>query len=322
MKRVLITGASGFLGGALTRRLVAKGWPLRLAMRRPYTGSPTDVEVVQVPTLEPETDWRKAVEGVTTIVHCAARVHVMKDDAASPLDEFRRVNVRGTINLARQAVDAGVKRFVLISSIGVNGAETFGWAFRADDAASPHSPYAVAKWEVEQELMELGSETGLEVVIIRPPMIYGSGAPGNFAQLLRIVKLRFPLPFGRLHNLRSFVAIDNVVDLIVRCIDHPKAANQVFLVSDGEDVSTTGFIRRIAKAQGNSILLLPIPGKWLETLAELFRKQAQLRKLTGSLQIDIEKTVTMLSWKPIISMDDALIRATRTNNKNRQTNDT
>ena len=321
MTRVLITGASGFLGGTLARRLVEEGWPLRLAMRRSYAGSPTAVEVIQVPTLEPETDWRKAVEGVKTIVHCAARVHVMEDDAASPLDEFRRINVRGTINLARQAVEAGVKRFVLISSIGVNGAETFGQAFRADDAASPHSPYAVAKWEVEQELMKLALKTGLEVVTIRPPLIYGPGAPGNFAQLLRIINLRFPLPFGRLHNLRSFVAIDNVVDLIVRCIDHPKAANQVFLVSDGEDLSTTDFIRRIAKAQGKSILLLPIPEKWLEKLAGLVGKQQQLHKLTGSLQIDIEKTVTTLSWKPVISIDEALIGATRTNNNNRYAND-
>jgi nucleoside-diphosphate-sugar epimerase len=313
MTRLLITGASGFLGGALTRRLVGEGRPLRLVMRRSYTSTPTAVEVIQVPTLEPETDWRKAVEGVTTIVHCAARVHVTKDDAASPLDEFRRVNVRGTINLARQAVEAGVKRFVLISSIGVNGAETFGRAFRADDAASPHSAYAVAKWEVEQELMLLAQHTGLEVVTIRPPLIYGPGAPGNFARLLRVINLGFPLPFGRLYNLRSFVALDNVVDLIVRCIDHPKATNQVFLVSDGEDLSTTDFICRIAKARGKPILLLPISEKWLEKLAGLVGKKQEMTKLTRSLQIDIEKTVTTLSWKPVISIDEALIEATRTN---------
>lgn len=316
MTRVLITGASGFLGCALARHLVVEGRPLRLAMRRSYAGSPTSVEVIQVPTLEPETDWRKAVEGIATIVHCAARVHVMRDEAASPLDEFRRVNVCGTINLARQAVEAGVKRFVLISSIGVNGAETFGRAFRADDAASPHSPYSVAKWEVEQELMKLARKTGLEVVTIRPPMIYGPGAPGNFAQLLRIVNLGLPLPFGRLHNLRSFVALENVVDLVVRCIDHPRAANQVFLVSDGEDLSVTEFIHRIAKAQKRSIPLFPISQKWLERLAGIVGKEQQMCKLTGSLQIDIEKTVTMLSWKPVISIDEALIEATRTNNNN------
>jgi nucleoside-diphosphate-sugar epimerase len=306
MTRILITGASGFLGSALACRLSIEGRPLRVALRHPQPHWPAEVEVVPVSGLEPDADWSMAVEGIETIVHCAARVHIMREEELTPLDEFRKINVYGTINLARQAIEAGVKRFVLISSIGVNGAETTDRAFSADDVVSPQTPYAISKWEVEQELMKLAKTSGLEVVIIRPPLIYGQGAPGNFAQLLRAVKLRLPLPFGRLQNLRSFVALDNVVDLINRCIDHPRAANQIFLVSDGEDLSTAEFIQRIAKALGKPILLFPISEKWLNKLAGLFGKQQQLRKITGSLQINIEKTMTMLSWKPVISIDDAL----------------
>lgn len=311
MMRVLVTGASGFLGGALTRRLFADGRSCRVAVRRLGGSWPAGVEVDVIPGLDSQTDWRKAVEGVGTVVHCAARVHVMKEQSASPLDDFRRINVHGTLHLARQAVAAGVKRFVLISSIGVNGSETSDQPFCADGAVSPATPYAISKWECEQELLALGRNSGLEVVIIRPPMIYGPGAPGNFARLLRLIDLQLPLPFGGLKNLRSFAALDNVVDLIVLCIDHPAAPNQVFLVSDGEDLSTTDFIRHIAKARGRSVLLLPIPEKWLETLAGMAGKRQQLRKLTGSLQIDIEKTITMLSWKPVVSVVEAMKDVTR-----------
>jgi len=308
---VLITGATGFLGSALARRLVAECWPLRVAVRRPQTQWPAGVDVALVPSLEPDSDWHKAVQGITVVVHCAARVHVMRDDALDPLDEFRRINVLGTLKLARQAAEAGVKRFILISSVGVNGAETFVQAFRADDPASPHSAYTLSKWEAEQELMRLARETGMEVVVIRPPLIYGPGAPGNFAQLLRAVNLCLPLPFGRVQNVRSFVALENVVDLIVRCIDHPKAANQIFLVSDGEDLSTADFIRRIAIARGKFSALVPIPESWLWMLARVLRKEQQLRKITCSLQVDIEKTVSVLSWHPIISLDDALVKSVR-----------
>lgn len=294
--RVLITGATGFLGGALTQRLIAEKRSLRVAVRRPQIQCSSDLDVVLVPDLEPDTDWEKAVEGIAVVVHCAARVHVMKDKALDPLAEFRRINVLGTLKLARQSAEAGVKRFVLVSSIGVNGTETFGQAFLADDPVSPQSPYAVSKWEAEQELMKLSSETGMEVVVIRPPLIYGPGAPGNFSQLQRAVNLYFPLPFGRLHNVRSFVALENVVDLIVKCIDHPKAANQVFLVSDGEDLSTADFIRKIAKAQGKFSMLVPMPEAWLWMLAKIIRKEQQLRKVICSLQVDIDKTISVLSW--------------------------
>lgn len=311
MARILITGATGFLGGALMRQLVSEGRRVRVAVRPTQISWPAEVDVVQISGLEPETDWCKAVKDIRTLVHCAARVHVMKETAENPLDEFRRINVRGTINLARQAIDSGVDRFILISSIGVNGAETVGRPFCADDAVSPHSPYAVSKWELEQELAKLGQESGLEVVVIRPPLIYGYGAPGNFSQLLRAVNLRVPFPFGHLRNLRSFVAIENVVDLIITCIDHPRAANQTFLVSDGEDISTTDFIRRIAGALGKPAYFLPIPEHWLENFACLVGKQQQLRKITCSLQVDIEKTVKILSWKPVIRIDEALVKSTR-----------
>lgn len=306
--RVLITGATGFLGGALTERLIAEKRPLRVAMRRPQIQCSSDLDVVLVPDLEPDTDWGKAVEDIAVVVHCAARVHIMRDKALDPLAEFRRINVLGTLKLARQSAEAGVKRFVLVSSIGVNGTETFAQAFRADDPVSPQSPYTVSKWEAEQELMKLSSETGMEVVVIRPPLIYGPGAPGNFSQLLRAVNLYCPLPFGRLHNVRSFVALENVVDLIAKCIDHPKAASQVFLVSDGEDLSTADFIRRIAKAQGKFPVLIPMPETLLWKLAKVLRKEQQLRKITCSLQVNIDKTISVLSWYPVISVDDALAK--------------
>ncbi len=306
MPRILITGATGFLGGALMRQLLSEGRCVRVAVRPTQICWPAEVDVVPISGLEPEADWFKAVKDIRTLVHCAARVHVMRETAENPLEEFRRINVRGTINLARQAIASGVERFILISSIGVNGMETNDRPFCADDAASPYSPYAVTKWELEQELEKLGQESGLEVVVIRPPLIYGYGAPGNFSKLIRAVNLGVPFPFGRLRNLRSFAAIENVVDLIITCIDHPRAANKTFLVSDGEDISTTDFIRRIAKALGRPVCFLPIPEPWLENVAGLVGKRQQLRKITCSLQVDIEKTIKILSWKPVISVDDAL----------------
>ena len=316
---VLVTGAGGFLGRQLVNHLVDKGYRVTALCRRPTDALPPGAVAWVLADLCTLSDAAvDRMRDVDCVIHCAGRAHMLVDTAENPLDEFRKANVNATLTLARLAAVARVPRFIFISSIGVNGVSSGPKAFGPDDTPNPTTPYTVSKWEAEQGLAKLSQETGLEVVIIRPPLIYGPGAPGNFAKLLRIVNWRLPLPFGCLQNLRSFVALENVVHLIVRCVDHPRAANQIFLVSDGEDLSTTDFIRRIAKAQGKSIMLVPVPQKWLEKLAGLIGKQQQLRKVTDALQIDIEKTVKMLSWKPVISIDEALIEATRYRDSNRQ----
>lgn len=306
MKRILITGANGFLGQALTHQLISEHRPVRIVTRCLQEQRSDMLETKQITALDENTDWAEVVKDISVIIHCAARVHVMNENSSDPLEEFRRVNVRGTLNLARQAAASGVRRFIFISSIGVNGSETVGTPFTADDVATPNTPYSISKWEAEQELLALSKVSGLEVVIIRPPLIYGPAAPGNFAQLMRAINLGIPLPFGMLSNKRSYVAIDNVVDLIIRCIDHDAAKNQVFLVSDGVDLSTTELIRRIAKAQQKTIFLLPIPTAWLYVFAKLVRREAQIHKICCSLEIDIKKTTELLMWHPIISIDDAL----------------
>jgi len=233
----------------------------------------------------------------------------MQESAPDPLEEFRRVNVLGTLNLARQAASAGVRRFVFVSSIGVNGAETFQQPYTALDSASPHSPYAVSKYEAELGLQALAAETGMEVVIIRPPLVYGPNAPGNFGSLMRWLQRRVPLPLGAIHNQRSLVALDNLVDLIVVCLTHPAAANQIFLVSDGEDVSTTELLRRMGQALGRPARLVPLPASILKLAAAMVGKPDVAQRLCGSLQVDIEKTRRLLSWTPPLSLAEGLKKA-------------
>jgi nucleoside-diphosphate-sugar epimerase len=236
---ILVTGATGFVGKAVVQRLLADDGSRRVvvAVRRDGQQWPEMVLPRVTGDLAPSTDWTLALEGVSVVIHLAARVHVMAETTADPLTEFRRVNVHGTLNLARQAAVAGVRRFVFISSIGVNGAETFQQPFTTQDVAAPHSPYAVSKYEAELGLQASAAETGMEVVIIRPPLVYGPGAPGNFGSLMRWLKRGVPLPLGAIHNQRSLVAQGNLVDLIVLSLTHPVAANHTFLVSDGEDGS-------------------------------------------------------------------------------------
>jgi len=272
---------------------------------------PASVERVHIPSVDGTTDWSGALLGVNVIVHTAARVHVLRDSAADPLAEFRRVNVAGTLNLARQAADAGVRRFVYISSIGVNGAETFEMPFTAEDKAAPHSPYAISKHEAELGLRQLTQETGLEVVIIRPPLVFGPDVPGNFKKLLVIVHRGIPLPLGAIHNKRSLVALDNLVDLILICLHHRAAANQTFLVSDGEDLSTTVLLRRTGAALGTPARLISVPALVLRTAARLLGKAGFAQQLCGSLQVDISKTRELLDWTPPVSVDHALMQTAR-----------
>jgi nucleoside-diphosphate-sugar epimerase len=310
MSCVLLTGAGGFIGRALCVEAVARGTAVRGASRS-QSGLPKGVENVVIGSIGGSTDWGAVLNGCNVVIHLAARVHVMQDANVDPLAEYRRVNVLGTLNLAQQAAKSGVRRFVFISSIGVNGAATAQKPFTSDDQAQPHSPYAQSKYEAELELQDLAAKTGMEVVIIRPPLVYGPGAPGNFGSLMRWLRLGIPLPLGAIHNQRSLVALDNLVDLIVTCLTHPAAANQTFLVSDGEDVSTTELLRRMGQALGCPVHLIPTPASWLKLAAMLVGKQDVAQRLCGSLQVDIEKTRHLLGWTPPLSLDQGLLRAAK-----------
>jgi len=306
--RVLLTGANGFVGRALCAETVSRGMAVRGMTRLPCS-LPTGVENVVVGSMEADTNWRDVFTDCEVVIHLAARVHIIHDVSADPLAEFRRVNVQGALNLAQQAAAAGVHRFVFVSSIGVNGAETFQQPFTAHGEVAPHSPYAVSKYEAELGLQALAAETSMKVVIIRPPLVYGSNAPGNFGSLMRWLQRGIPLPLGAIHNQRSLVALDNLVDLIVTCLTHPAAANQTFLVSDGEDVSTTELLRRMGQAMGKPARLLPVPVSWLQVGAAMVGKRDVAQRLCGSLQVDISKTRELLGWVPPVSLDEGLRRA-------------
>lgn len=307
---ILVTGATGFVGRALIDLLVKRGYSVRAAMRRAGAFTAAGASVVTVGELSAETDWSAALAGVDAVVHAAARVHVMQEAAADPLMEFRRVNVQGTLQLARQAAAEGVRRFVFISSIKVNGEATQpGHPFTADDAPAPLDPYGVSKMEAEQGLREIAVQTGMEVVIIRPPLVYGPGVKANFRALMGWLTRGVPLPLGAIHNRRSLVAMDNLVDLIVICVDHPAAANQTFLASDGEDLSTTQLLQCMGRALGKPARLIPVPSTLLKLGAALLGKPAIAQRLCGSLQVDISKTRQLLGWKPPVPVDEGLKRA-------------
>lgn len=307
--QLLVTGASGFVGRALSLRAVARGLTVRAACRF-SVDFPPNIACVPVGDIGSRTDWRIALMGCDAVVHLAARAHVIRDVRSDPLSDFRKVNVEGTINLARQAACAGVKRFVFISSIGVNGAETFDSPFVVQDEPFPHSPYAISKHEAEVGLQALALESDMEVVVIRPPLCYGPNAPGNFGALMRWMQRGLPLPFGAVtQNRRSLVGLDNLVDLILTCIDHPRAANQTFLVSDGEDLSTADLLRRICKAMNQPAPMFPVPTSFLAVAACFLGKKSVAQSLLGSLQVDIRKTCELLDWKPPVSVDEGLRRA-------------
>ena len=297
--KLLITGANGFVGSALCAK--AKETFSIIAATRAEVGE-----------IDKHTDWQTLLQGVDVVVHLAARVHIMNDNSKDPLNDFRLVNVEGTLNLAQQAVQAGVKRFIFISSIKVNGESTLlGQPFTADDAPNPQDAYGQSKYEAELALKQLAEKTGLEVVIIRPPLVYGVGVKANFYSMMCWLNRSVPLPLGAIKNKRSLVALDNLVDLILTCTTHANAVNQTFLVSDDEDLSTTDLLRRMAKALGKKAYLLPIPSGLLEFAVRLIGKQAIAQRLCGSLQLDISKTRQLLNWTPPVSVDTALAQTAR-----------
>ncbi|MDD2162450.1 SDR family oxidoreductase [Pseudomonas sp. MIL19] len=307
-KVILLTGSTGFVGSAfLDSFQKISEYCLLSVVRTTRDLDSAQTESVVVGSINGSTDYSAAVTGVDIVVHAAARAHIMHDDLADPLAEYRKVNVDGTLNLARQAVAAGVRRFIFISSIKVNGeGTTANQPYKADDDSAPLDPYGVSKMEAEQGLRALAAKTGMEVVIIRPVLVYGPGVKANFLSMMSWLHKDVPLPFGAIHNRRSLVALDNLVDLIVTCIEHPAAANQTFLVSDGEDVSTTELLRRMGVALGKPARLLPVPSWVLEAGAAMLGKQALAQRLCGSLQVDISKTRELLNWTPPVSVDEAL----------------
>ena len=306
---ILITGASGFVGRALCSSLV-NHFPLRISVRyKSKTELFENVDTLEA-SLSPDQDWSHALTGVSVVVHCAARVHVMNDKAANPLLEFRRVNVDGALNLARQAAKAGVRRFVFISSIKVNGECTdLGHPFMADQIPVPSDPYGVSKYEAEIGLRVLSEETGMEVVIIRLPLVYGPGVKANFLSMMNWLRRGLPLPLGGvIKNRRSFVFIDNLVSMIIACISHPAAANQTFLVSDDEDLSTTELLERMALALGRPSKLIAVPENLVAGGAKLIGRSDIYQRLCGSLQVDIRKTKDLLGWSPPVTVDEGLRR--------------
>lgn len=301
--RILVTGASGFVGQALCAELLRRGCPMRAAVRHQMGAKTTPMPVSVVGDINADTDWTAALEGASTVIHLAARVHVMSDTVADPLAEFRQINVAGTERLARSAAAGGVKRLVYVSTIKVNGEETRdGRKFSAADPAAPQGDYGVSKWEAEQALHRVAAETGLEVVILRPPLLYGPGVKGNFAQMLGAIARHLPLPFASIHNRRSLIYVGNLVDALIACATHPAAAGQTFLLCDGEDVSTPDMLRKLAACMGVPPLLFPCPPALLQLLGKLAGKPEQLKRLLGSLQIDDDKIRSDLNWAPPYSL--------------------
>jgi nucleoside-diphosphate-sugar epimerase len=309
-RSVVVTGAAGFVGASVVARLATDERNLVTAVvRNRSSDCYTGCEPVYAADLAaPDLDF-PFLRGASVVVHLANRVHVPAGSPHVSLAEFRRVNVAGTINLARRAAARGVQRLVYVSSIGVNGNRTGESPFRETDPPSPQEPYAQSKWEAEQGLRSVEIETGMEVVIIRPPLVHGPDAPGNFGRLLRLVRSGIPLPFGMTRNRRSLIGIDNLVDFILVCMDHPAASGENFVVSDGEDVSTPDLVRGLASSMGRPALLVPIPLWLMTTGASVFGMQDTVQSLLGSLQVDAGKAHRMLNWRPPVSLDEGLRRS-------------
>ena len=302
---ILVTGVSGFIGRHLCPFLQGKGYFVRGAVRNNVRDASGADEYIQVGDINESTDWQRALTGVDTVIHLAARVHVMKDKAVDPLDAFRQVNVLGTERLARMAAKVGVKRFIFLSSIKVNG-EGSDQPYTEKDTLKPEDAYGISKREAEDSLASVAAETGLKTVILRLPLVYGVGVKANFKNLIRIAGAGLPLPFKGIRNQRSFIYIGNLVDAISTCITHPLATGETFLVSDGEDISTPDLIKMLASAMNKKVILFPLPLGILKALCILAGRGEAMEKLTGSLRVDSSKIRNLLGWKPSFSMEEGI----------------
>ena len=319
MKRILLTGATGFIGSSLIHHLNLQDRSVTAAVRYIIEKNlPHNVQQVAIDGSLSNTDWALHLNNVDAVIHLAARVHVMRDNVIDPLTDFRRTNTAATLNLAQQAAAVGVRRFIYLSSIKVNGEITASGQPFTTDSLRPcgsgvrenknggRDPYAQSKHEAEEGLRSIARQTGMEVTIIRPPLVYGQGVKGNFYGMLKWLDKGIPLPLGAIYNHRSFIALDNLIDLITVCIDHPSATNQTFLASDGDDLSTTELLQRLSLILGKPAHLLPIPQSWLQAVLTLLGKRAIAQRLLGNLQIDISSTKEILGWTPPVSVDEGL----------------
>jgi len=306
---VLVTGASGFVGRALCRRLGKDGIAVRAALRRP-DAAPAGTTPFACGEIGPDTDWSGAFDGIGAVVHLAARVHVMRETDADPAAAFDRVNRDGTRRLAEGAAAAGVRRFVFVSTIKVNGERTGAPgapdAFRDGDAPDPHGPYARSKWAAERTLAEIAAATGMEATVLRPPLVYGPEVKGNFRALLRLCRTGLPLPLGAIDNRRSMVHVDNLADAVRACLDHPAAAGETFLVADGADLSTPELARRLARAMGRPARLVPVPVALLRLAGALTGRRRVIARLVESLAVEATGLGARLGWRPPKTPDQGL----------------
>jgi nucleoside-diphosphate-sugar epimerase len=309
MTSILVTGASGFVGRAVCERALSFGMKVRGSHRSPSSQAlvPPGVEKVQIPSIDRDTDWSLALAGVSEVIHLAGRVHITEDTARDPLVAYREVNTSGTERLARAAAAAGVKRLVYVSTIKVNGERTVSAPFTEADAPRPEDAYAISKWESEQALHRIGTESGLEIVILRPPLVYGRGVGANFIRLLHLVRRCIPLPFASVSNRRSLISVKNLADAILTSVTHPRATGKTFLVSDGEDISTPELIRRIADAMELPSRMFRCPPSLLSAVASIVGKSAEVGRLLGSLAIDSSEIRRELAWAPPCSMSKGLL---------------
>ena len=305
---MLVTGATGFVGNALCATLEQRGVAYRRALRAGSGALPNDIVVGDI---GPDTDWRAALEGVSSVVHLAARTHVMRESAANPLAAYREINVEGTRRLAEAAAAVGVRRFVFLSSIKVNGERTDLLPFGETDAPHPEDAYGITKLEAEQVLTQIAVESDMGVTILRPPLVYGPGVKGNFLALMRAVRKGLPLPLGSVDNRRSLVYVGNLVSAIVACLHNDRAAGQTFLLSDGEDLSTPELIRRLASGLGTRPRIYPFPVSLLRVAGTLLGKRAQVARLTDSLQVDSARIRQTLGWTPPVTVEQGLAETAR-----------
>ena len=310
MSNLLITGANGFIGRALISKLALQtNYFIRASVRKKTIQFPRQIEVFENMEASGNTNWTDALRGVDIVIHLLARVHVMDEEAADPLLEFRNINVNATIALAKLAAKQGIKRFIFLSTVKVNGESTSNKPFSEFDLPHPQDAYAISKWEAEEALKKISKDTGMELVIIRSPLVYGPNLKANFLKMMQFIKRGIPLPLGAIQNKRSLISIDNLVDFITTAISHPKAAHQTFLISDDEDISTTDLLRRIGKHIGKPVRLIPLHPKILSFLFKILGRQDFGDRLLGSLEVDITKAKKLLAWSPPKTLDEGL-RAT------------